>query len=1786
MLSISVLWAIADYDDDEIIRITLEDPIDEVDNNLIVTDSDDLEEIAQDPDDNELIETEWEWSLPPFEDDAEPHQISRDVLPRQRPTLTRKFAIEMRDRLNEEIAQTEIMPRNMAQMAQLEMNNLEITERSELDDEIADVEDQIRAPFYTIWMSPFDSANIAFDEYGYPIAPYLLRNQVVFNQATGDFMWNNFVIDREDLRYFQELSMVFEHRTFAGFTGFVGISAFSFRSSSILGTIEELFEDDVLAQRVASFLDKNINDSVTEAELGGITWFSEWGLEGSRITSIEGIQYLTNLQWLDLIDHEIVCIQPLSYLENLEWLDLSNNRIENIEALRYMTEWSWLILNYNKITDIRPLSNITRLHQLELRHNQISDIGPLSIVFGVEKPGIILDFSHNKISNISSLSQITSGWINLSGNQISSLIPMDRFSSGSLDVRNQTFTQSQPFTNPFSVTKSVIDNNWRTLEIFPMTPGGVPNSQGTGITWSWYHMHEIPESVSYGWNQVLTGSRGNIGHFSGTVTVPISDRPLGTIGSLFPDQRLAQAIATTLRKTLNCDVTHSQLNSITRLSINSGTPRVANLEGMQHLGGLTVFTASFQEISDLAPLSTLTNLMSLNLLGNRVNDITPLRNMTNMRDLNLGGNPIGSISNYLVHMRDLEILVLSGNNLTTLVGLQNLTNLRSLNLNGNQISSVIQLANMQNLEVLSISHNILTTLNGIQNLTNLVDLDASHNRLNSIPPMNRMVNLQMFNLSHNMISDITPLSATANIMFLQLNNNHINDVRPLAGLVNLELLVLNDNRIICIEPLSGLTNLWSLHMNSNDINCVEPLSGLVDLGQLLLFNNRIIDISPLSEMTSLFHLELANNRISDISPLRELTYHSSQVGARNQSVTQMVHRANPLVVQNIAIGTHYLGVLPYFRGRDGEVSQDQTHLHITWNNIPENETSVTYSWDESIMNPSWGMGIGRFSGTVTVQIVCAEEPLTVFPAVDLFVRNDRGLFRQTEWSYRFYNGLDWQAAATTADLQIGTNHATSATNGAYREAFMRFDLTSEQIAAIRNASPDSKDRIIFSLYVTDTHGTAQRRNIDLHLLPTNMGDRIHTQYPRWMRDGSNNVVRNLGSTGTWMTAWDAYRARITAREHFRYYQWATRPTVSSDMIYLNQIQFPHRLEFDLTDALTNYFNENPNATSFGFVLSILRGSGLVTVASSRNDDEDLRPRLTLPERERSMNAEFNNDTVSITGTSPANSQVLIRIFRPDNGIEMIYQVESNSNGEFNFNNTLIDAPNGTYQVLVSFENDPMVQSATFDVGNASVIREIRPEEPTSMVVPTFSNINVNSNSVLLPNRTLTPRITVQNNDDSKTQNMMFLVALYDKNRNLVDYTAIGVGVEPSTNRTLFTPLELPNNLDNHKVKIFMVEGNDLHFGSMIPFAEPIIIQNSTAQGFSIFQDDDLYMNESELLEIDSLMSLLDPFSLSRVDGVDIDVLISNNGTITERILHQDGNLKIQVTITNRRASSIPVFISMVSRFNYDSRMFNLIEPLPFGNSNVASGVSQVFTITKPLTQHNVEDFYTRIIVQATNTPATLPINLTANHADFFGNTPDTATLVPIDRLIEGRIDFDGDEDWLRFTVPESGIFDIETTGNAEIKLYTRNSEGLMPLQSIGGYYKIQGEQQHYIKITGDVGEWYTLRIASTNMSILEIIPSSSLRVGNFLSIPIAVTASENELNNMEFSLSFDESDFSFHRDSHNVLNSTNFTFRASDNPSILTNWRASRIVNTITLRAKRAPTEAEPMTVIVFVYNM
>lgn len=178
-------------------------------------------------------------------------------------------------------------------------------------------------------------------------------------------------------------------------------------------------------------------------------------------------------------------------------------------------------------------------------------------------------------------------------------------------------------------------------------------------------------------------------------------------------------------------------------------------------------------ISDLSPLEGLSNLKNISLRGNRISDLAPLAGL-NLDTLDLGDNWISNISP-LSDLTNLTDLALDENRISEISPLSELTNLRYLWLEFNQISDISPLSGLRRLLSVELHDNMISDLTPLAGLTNLILLRLWNNQITDLTPLFELPSLRTLFLQSNLITEIPPLENFSNLERISIIGNPIQD---------------------------------------------------------------------------------------------------------------------------------------------------------------------------------------------------------------------------------------------------------------------------------------------------------------------------------------------------------------------------------------------------------------------------------------------------------------------------------------------------------------------------------------------------------------------------------------------------------------------------------------------------------------------------------------------------------------------------------------------------------------------------------------------------------------------------------------------------------------------------------------------------------------------------------------------------------------------------------------------------------------------------------------------------
>lgn len=204
-----------------------------------------------------------------------------------------------------------------------------------------------------------------------------------------------------------------------------------------------------------------------------------------------------------------------------------------------------------------------------------------------------------------------------------------------------------------------------------------------------------------------------------------------------------------VRNTINKPKGHiykKDVENIKKLYANFGNPvailnthinyKIANLDGIQYMRNLETVMLAGNDIIDISPLSSLSNLKYLDISLNReLTDISPLGNLSNLEYLDIST---------IKELADLSPLT-------------KLTKLEYLDAIDNKIKDVSPLSTLPNIKTLRLSINEIEDISSLNKLSSLRNLGLGANKIKDVRPLSNMTHLKVLELEKNPIDDFSPL---------------------------------------------------------------------------------------------------------------------------------------------------------------------------------------------------------------------------------------------------------------------------------------------------------------------------------------------------------------------------------------------------------------------------------------------------------------------------------------------------------------------------------------------------------------------------------------------------------------------------------------------------------------------------------------------------------------------------------------------------------------------------------------------------------------------------------------------------------------------------------------------------------------------------------------------------------------------------------------------------------------------------------------------------------------------
>ena len=279
-----------------------------------------------------------------------------------------------------------------------------------------------------------------------------------------------------------------------------------------------------------------------------------------------------------------------------------------------------------------------------------------------------------------------------------------------------------------------------------------------------------------------------------------------------PDVNLRAAIAETLDKAPNSQMTRADMTRLTRLEAHNRD--ITDLTGLEFATNLNEIRANNNLIEDLSPLEGLTRLEVIEFRQNVISDVSPLAGLINLERLIVPDNLISDVS-----------------------PLAGLNAVREIRVSNNVISDFSPLAGLTKLESIRLSENPIADLSEFTGLTSLRRFHSWGTPVFNLSALTELPKLQVLDICGGDISDISPLGDLTNLRELYLIGNEISDISPLENLTGLTRLSLKDNQVVDVSPLASLNGLVWIELEDNEILDFSPLEAFPESVAIVKHNN-------------------------------------------------------------------------------------------------------------------------------------------------------------------------------------------------------------------------------------------------------------------------------------------------------------------------------------------------------------------------------------------------------------------------------------------------------------------------------------------------------------------------------------------------------------------------------------------------------------------------------------------------------------------------------------------------------------------------------------------------------------------------------------------------------------------------------------------------------------------------------------------------------------------------------------------------------------------------------------
>ena len=301
------------------------------------------------------------------------------------------------------------------------------------------------------------------------------------------------------------------------------------------------------------------------------------------------------------------------------------------------------------------------------------------------------------------------------------------------------------------------------------------------------------------------------------------------------------------------------------------------------------------ELTSIAPVAGLKNLVEIQIDADGVKDLTPLAGLVNMENIDVKSSLAGPDLKWMSGMSKLKsVTIRAGKGLTSFEGIPSVPNLSRITLSGASPASLEPLQALSNVTRLDLSYCTIADLTPLTKLAKMNDLNLYGAKLKDFSPLagcpalrslmyyavegadfstlGKLKQIQTLKGGLTKLDDISWVAELPELRNFDVFAEYIKDYSPLAKTKVTDFQIWNMHEPVDLKTLSGAVSLKKLKLwMLKDAVGFEGLGSLVNMEELILDTvagkDAPVDMSFVKNMAQLKDLQLNKCEVANLNAL-------------------------------------------------------------------------------------------------------------------------------------------------------------------------------------------------------------------------------------------------------------------------------------------------------------------------------------------------------------------------------------------------------------------------------------------------------------------------------------------------------------------------------------------------------------------------------------------------------------------------------------------------------------------------------------------------------------------------------------------------------------------------------------------------------------------------------------------------------------------------------------------------------------------------------------------------------